>query len=185
MHFIRNQIAGLSHDNPGKKFPDVAHWRILREDRTQVDLGSWNPQDVNGYTFLVEDDGFITHTLTPSMLLLRHGFGNDASRSLSFDGAYQVISSHLLLVILKTSLTLNKKKKSVKSSTTTTLDVLVPRNLTLGKLLQETGTTLGSTQEDGDPLGPQSPTHFNTQDLRDIGSLSWSHGKRLRVWDNL
>ncbi|KAL9593063.1 MAG: hypothetical protein Q9179_006129 [Wetmoreana sp. 5 TL-2023] len=184
VHFIQQQIAELSHDNPGKKFPDVAHWRILREDRTQVDLASWNPQDVDGYTFLIEDDRSITQDLTPSMLMLRHGFENNRGRTLSFDGAYQVISGHLLLVILKTTRALSKKKKkSVTSSTTTTIDVLVPGNLTLGRLLQETGTTLGNTQEKGDPFAPQTTTNFDTQDLREVGSFGWSHGKRLRVWD--
>lgn len=183
MQFIEQQVAELSRDNPEKIFPHVAHWRILREDRTEVDIGSWNPQDVDGCTFIVEDDGFNTHNLTPSTLLLRYGFGNTASRTLSFDGAYQVTSSHLLIVILKTSLTLSKKKKSVASSTTTTLDMLVPRNLTLGRLLQEIGAISGSTEEDGDPLATQSTTHFETQDPREIGSLGWSHGKRLRVRD--
>lgn len=115
MHFIQKQIAELPRDTPGKKFPDVAHWRILREDRTQVDLGSWNPQDVDGYTFLVEDDRPITHALTPSIPLLRYGFGNNARSTLSFDGMYQVISSHLLLVILKTNLILSKKKKASRA----------------------------------------------------------------------
>ena len=44
------------------------------------------------------------------MLLLRHSFGSNAG-TLSFDGAYRVISSRLLLGILKTDLTEQEEKK--------------------------------------------------------------------------
>jgi hypothetical protein len=70
-------------------------------------------------------------------------------------------------------------------STTATLNMLVSQNLTLGKLLQATGATLGSMQEeDEDPL-KHPTTHFDMEDQREISSLGWRHGRRLRVWDNM
>lgn len=106
---------------------------------------------MDGTTLIVHDNHQFDIPTSPSSLVLRRVLGVTRNETIKLDESYQIVSSHLLVVLLETKLVANSKQK--KSTVVRTLNIIVPRNYTLAMLLRLADAALGCILNTGnDPI---------------------------------
>lgn len=158
---------------------------MLRSDLTLVDLQVWKPFDEDGATFIIRDDG-IFDSETPSSLKLRRGIGDITNPAIQMDDLYQILSDHIVIVLIKARLVkISKKKKNLE---TEKLNMLISLDLSLGMLLERARATSGIILSSTDDIRIQSFDDtgdlvlFFSDDKRIIRDLGWKHGQAVKIW---